>query len=1777
MGIGASAGGLQALESFFGSLPPEPGAAFVVVQHLSPDFRSLMVELLQRHTQLPVSVIEDGMVLELNQVYVLPPGMMVSLQGQQLWLEERSGGANDYPIDQFFLSLAQERGDRTIGILLSGTGSDGTEGLKAISRAGGIALVQSQETAQFGAMPSNPISSGLVDEILSPEELAQAVCEIIRYTATQAALTTDAAPLLPDEQLTRILDLLQEQENIDFSQYKIATLHRRIVHRLLLSKASSVEEYLTYLAATPEEVKNLRQDLLIGATRFFRDPEMWSRLQQEVLPRLIESLQPEQPLRLWVAACSTGEEVYSLAIVVHEVMEQLGKPHPVKLFATDIDEEALLIASQGVYPPTIGRDVGAERLDRFLKLEGSSYRIKKFLRAQVVFASHDLTQNPGFSQMHLVSCRNLLIYMQVSLQEQVLKLLHFSLASRGVLVLGPSEHLGATSHAFHTLDQQWKIFRKRQGVQLPMQRSIGSPTLQSVAPARTPKPVRSPYEQLLSEVLKLRFGDRPITCLLVDDTYQLRHIFLNTARLLDFPLGEINTNVLELVVPSLKVPLSTALHRVQRDQQPVLYSDIQVAELSPNQRLNLWVGGVDPKTTDPDAGNQWILLLEVAMLPDSANPEDETEFDPNADLSQHVRELEYELQQTRENLQTSIEELETANEEQQATNEELLASNEELQSTNEELQSVNEELYTVNSENQERIEQLTELTADIDNLLQSTDIGVVFLDQCLNIRKFTPAATEVFNFRMGDTGRPLTELVNHLDLDHITALIQQVAEYQTVQETEATNLKTGDRLLLRILPYRREDGTTDGVVLTLIKVNDLKQVQDALMQSNRLLEGLYRNSPFGLALFDSELRFLRLNQTLADINGLTIAAHIGQTVQELLPDLQATIQPYLQQVLDTHSPVTFEISGTTPAHPGVERTWLASYYPVVLDDEQGGVGAIITDITAQKQIQAELTESQALVQQIAEASPAVLALFELPSGKTAYINSAIENLLGYTPDEIYQDGEEILAHHVHPEDMAVVQAHFAALAQTQTGNVLSYEYRARHKDGSWHWIYQRNVVFRRNADGTVQQVLGVGTDITERVEVQAALQHNETLLRATLLSTPITLWTQDHDLRYTWIHNPTEGLRLENMIGRRDEDFLPAAKATALTQLKQQVLDTGEVCHHEFSLQTGDSPHVFDLTLTPQRDRTGQIVGLTGVAIDITRTKQTETQLQKLTQRLEQAQQIAHIGDWEYDFEQDHITWSTEVFRITGIDPAAGVPSIPELFSLVHPDDRTLLTNLLDQDPDLPQALNVDIRILPKNTSGHRHINIIGRSVADDTGHLTRLYGTVMDVTNRKQAEADLEYRAFFDPLTHIPNRAFFLQHLKLSVSRVSRDTTYQFAVLYLDLDDFKAINDSLGHAAGDQLLIQIARRLDDILRPGDIVSRLGGDEFAILLEKTAYPELALQIAHRVQATIAQPMAIDSAQISTTSSIGIAFYETDNPWHSETAVLENADIAMYQAKRKGPGNIELFHPTLRAQRVDQVELKVGIVQALEQHEFLLYYQPLVDLQRRLVIGFECLVRWQHPQRGLLSPLEFLPVVRSSQLMPGLEGWILKQACRQVHQWQQRFELDTAFCMNVNVSADFLKHASFMDSLRLALSESAVNPQHICLEITEHSFISRSSTVDTVLREVNHLGIKIALDDFGTGYSSLSYLHRLPIDVIKIDQSFIQSLDAEASLTSITRGIVNLAHQLDLNVIAEGIETPRQLEFVTELSCNVGQGYLFSHPVGEQEAERFIQNPHLFNN
>ena len=1082
--IGASAGGLQALESFFSKLPDHPNAAFVVVQHLSPDHRSMMTEILQRKTPMQVNPIENGMEIEAGQVYLLPPSKHLVVKNRRFSLLD-SPDSFDYPIDKFFHSLVREWQDKTIAILLSGTGRDGTEGIQAVSRVGGIGLVQSPETAQFSSMPSSAIPSGLIDEILSPEELAQTVFELIRYSDNFPDSSPEEAVLIDPEQLQTILDLLAEREEIDFSHYKISTLARRIHHRCALTHGSSLKEYINLLQNSEEEQKLLRRDLLISVTQFFRDRPAWELLESQVLPELIASLQPQEQLRIWVSACATGEEAYSMAILVDEAIAKADKEIQVKIFATDIDSDALEATSKGIYPEDIGKDISPERLEKYFTFTGEHFRVKRFLREMLIIAPHDLTKNAGFSKMNLVSCRNVLIYMQPQLQQHVLRLLHFALASQGVLFLGSSETLGDLSEEFSTLQAKWKVFRKRRDTTLSMGQITRQPIVNEIsASSRTKARTDRQIDRLLLEVFKYCLNEQPLTCLLVNHDNQLLRIFYNAAQLLEFPVGEAILDVTEIVNPGLKLPLSTALHRAKRDRQPVLYTGIKIERNKEELNVSLRVSS---QAENLILGDYLIVVLEIEAP--RVSPPVAIQFDIDEEAANQLTELEYELQQTRENLQVTIEELETTNEEQQATNEELLASNEELQSINEELQSVNEELYTVNAEHQTKIQELTQLNNDIDNLLRSTDIGVIFLDRRLNIRKFTPAATVAINIKPNDVGRPIADITNNLELANLSAIFQQAIDRQESLEQEVKITPTGEQLLMRVNLYLRENGDDDGIVITFVKIDELKRVQEELHRTNSLLENLYTTSPVGLSLHDGDFRYLRINQALADINGFTIEEHLGKTIAEIVPQLSATIEPLLHRVIETNRPIcNVEIHGSTPAAPNFKRYWSVSYYPVDLLNGNKGVGSVVIDITDRIEAEKSLLESEA---KLLEAQRlANLGNWEIEIGKffdleTARASWSAEmfHIYGLDPNSSVPTFAELLEFHP-PEDQAKIRSAFNQLFCDCTD--YSLDLRCDRPDGQTRYL---NTIGRALCDdrGEVMKLYGTVMDITSRKQIEAEL------------------------------------------------------------------------------------------------------------------------------------------------------------------------------------------------------------------------------------------------------------------------------------------------------------------------------------------------------------------------------------------------------------------------------------------------------------------------------------------------------------------------------------------------------------------------------------------------------------------------------------------------------------------------------------------------------------------
>lgn len=1092
--IGSSAGGVQALETFFKNLPDLPNAAFVIIPHLSPDYESMMTVIIQRQTQLPVQTVTENLAIAPQKVYVIPPGQNMTLEDGKFNLREQTERLN-YPINIFFKSVAKSQKEKAICILLSGTGTDGNEGLQAISKAGGIALVQSAETAEFTSMPTNAIPSGFVDEILSPQELANTVYDIVRFVdSNNEPSKIDQQGIIHQEKLQEILDILLETQGINFSEYKVSTLGRRILHRCALNSNMNLDRYINLLKESEQETYRLCQDLLIGATNFFRDPPAWEFLQEQILPQIINSLSLEQQVRIWIPACATGEEAYSMAMIVYEALENANKSIPVKIFATDLDSEALEIASKGFYESHLTREISQERLDKFFKIEPGGYQVKPLLREMLIFASHDLTKNAGFSKMHLVSCRNVLIYMQQRLQNYVLRLLHFALVPQGVLFLGSAEVLGEAIDQFTVLEPRWKIYRRSQNSQLSLTPVSSQVIATPLKLSNTQKSNNSFLEKKIESAYKFYFGNRQVTCVLIDHNNRPLHIFYDSAKLISLPLGEVKLDIASMLPNNLKLPLITAIHRARREKTSVLYTAINVEHDNQELMINMRVG---PESRESVLENNLFIILEIhrenqVMSSVSLSTSISTE------TSQQLAELENELQQTRENLQVTIEELETTNEEQQATNEELLASNEELQSTNEELQSVNEELYTLNNEYQQKIQQLTELNTDIDNLLSSTTIGVLFLDNQLKIRKFTPAATRIINLTSTDQNRPIAHITNNLNCSNLIELLEEVIKNENPIEKEVIIPATGENLLMHINLYLRQNNTKDGLVVTFVNIDQLKNAEHELNQVNYLLENFYETSPVGLGLQNQQLQYIRINQALAEMNQLTISESLGKTLAELNPDLNAQVEPLLHQVIVTKKAVlNTEIYYTNNAVPDSESYWSANYYPINLLDGSTGVASVVTEITQLKQIQQKLQQSQNFVQHITESSPDIIFVYHLDEQKIIYINSAVQEILGYQPEEITEMNKYALTSLTSPEDISSVKEYLQNFNNISDDQVNEIELRIMNKNGNWLWFYIRSVIFHRTDNTIPQQILGICTNISHRKQIEEELiERNHSLEQA---------------------------------------------------------------------------------------------------------------------------------------------------------------------------------------------------------------------------------------------------------------------------------------------------------------------------------------------------------------------------------------------------------------------------------------------------------------------------------------------------------------------------------------------------------------------------------------------------------------------------------------------------------------------------------------------------------
>ena len=931
VGIGASAGGLETLNTFFSTLPPDSSMAFVVIQHLSPQHKSIMAALLNKQTRMPVDQIADGMKLEPNHVYLNPPGKNVAIFKSSLQLlEPIKSSAINMPVDFFFRSLAEDQGENAIGIIFSGTGSDGAQGIRAIKGEGGMAMAQQPETAKYDGMPKSAIATGLVDFILPVEKMPEALIHYVRHPVLLPLDKIKFAAPPVKHLIQKVFALIRSATGHDFSHYKPKTIARRIERRLAVHQINKLSDYVLYLQKNPAEIDLLFKNLLIGVTSFFRDPETYDVLTKQILPELLIKKAPDESIRFWVAGCSTGEEAYSLGMILSEAMESANKHFGIQIFATDIDAAALDTARRGSYPASIGSDVSRERLDRFFIKEPGAFKVKKRLRDMVVFSMQNVAKDPPFSRLDLVSCRNLMIYLDSTLQQKIISLFHYTLKPGGILVLGTSESIGDHTDYFRSLNSKWKIFECKKGeaaaaVAYPAEFNNDA-RQDSEYDLKNRLPIIGAV-QALAEMAIL--NEYSLSGVVINDKFEIQHFVGMTDRYLAPPTGEPSFNILKMAREDLKLPLMTALHQAVRGKAKTFCKNIRVNLNGVFSIVDISVSRLAGKGLPP--GLLLVIFEDKTPQKKVANMQPEAQENEKADPARQS--VEQELQATREYLQATIEELETSNEELKSANEELQSVNEELQSTNEELetskeelQSTNEELATVNEELQNKVDEFSKASDDLNNLLAATHIASLFLDTDLCIKRYTPSAAKIISLIQTDIGRPLNDLKTSFPEVDFVALARNVLKDLNTVEMEIQS-KEFIWYALKIMPYRTADNVIDGVVITFVDVQKIKQADKI-----RRLATVLEDSNDAVTVLDLKGNILSWNKGARRMYGWTEAEACRMNIRELVPqDHLRELEPLIAKITQGESAISSKVLRKTKTGEIVE-VWLTG---TALSDESG--------------------------------------------------------------------------------------------------------------------------------------------------------------------------------------------------------------------------------------------------------------------------------------------------------------------------------------------------------------------------------------------------------------------------------------------------------------------------------------------------------------------------------------------------------------------------------------------------------------------------------------------------------------------------------------------------------------------------------------------------------------------------------------------------------------------------------------------------------------------------
>ncbi len=1665
VGVGGTSDDAEALYHFLRQLPRDANMAVVVYFNDTPpdhpDFSKL------KHT---IVSIKHGLPIAPNQIYLAPVDRKFHVvDGVFQFPAKRATCEALSSLDEFFSQIAQSFQEYSIGLLLGGNDQEGLSGLKVIHQMGGLVAVNTDKPEPHQRNLQNVLDSGLADIVDQARNLSGRIQATLRGFPFNLG-TEDLLKKQDKQELQRIFELLQEKTRHDFSTYKRSTFYRRLGKRMAIRHANNISAYRRSLEQHPDEIISLYNELLIGVTRFFREPEVWNTLYRLIKEHLENAPASSCVFRAWCAACSTGQEAYTLAMVFQEALAELSASQPdsidkskisLQVFATDLNATSIAKARKGIYPSDIADEISPERLERFFRKHEVGYQINKDIREMIVFAPHNLITDPPFSRIDFLTCRNLLIYLTPDVHEVLISRFHHSLNPNGIMVLGSSESTGAAAALFTSLHPTMQIYRRleiasdKKQVELLSTISLNLSNQMSHSELLPPMKQKKSanHQHLLDHLLSQHFARAAV---LVNTIGDILYISGKTGNYLEPPSGKASLNILAMARPGIHSALNEAFHDALLKQQASRVTARQERNGDDEAFIDIIVQPVPEEAGYQDS---LVVIFNETVAPTIAD----THKPPAQKVLENARikTIEQKLQSTRAELQSAREALQHLREEMQTSNEELMSTNEELQSTNEELTTSTEELRTMN---EELIRSRHEAEMSLDSytdLFDSAPVGYFILNRNATIQQANLAGAELLGMaREQLIGGHLSMFVTEADRPIFARCLDKTFTKPEAQECEVSVWQGANtQRQVRILALGLPDGTTVRVVID--DITDRKKTELALIENEQLLQEMSAMARIGGWEFDIATG---VGHWTAEVDRIHEIDHVDvNSVSNGLSffsgEWRSKLESAVQAAIHHGTPYDLELQMTTAKG---NRKWIRTVCVPPQDKlHRTRLRGAIQDITEYKRIQLHEQMRNRVLELLAEDA----ALNEI-------LKTLVLGIESQNPDLICS----ILL--VDKQGL-----HFTTGAAPNLPDAYN------------------------KAIETVTIGMGVGSCGTaaftgERVIVEDIHTH--------------PYWEPYKDLAA--------------------EAGLAACWSEPIKDKSGKVLGSFAMYHRQPS-----SPTTEDIRLIEQTAK------LAGIAIEKSQLKE---ELEFFTLVFQNSTEAMMVMDAEGII----LTTNPAFTQITGYS-AEEVKG--HLSNTLDPHLRhSPMFQTMWQEIDSTGKWQGEKWNNRKNGEAYLEWMSIN-TIRQSDGSAYRYVLLFSDITQKKRSEELIWQQANFDPLTSLPNRRMFRDRIDQEIKKSRRDGLL-LAILFIDLDRFKEVNDTLGHEMGDKLLVEAAERIRSCVRESDTVARLGGDEFTIILNDLEDHGSVERITQSILDKLSEPFVLGEDLTYVSASIGITLYPDDASDIDE--LLRNADQAMYAAKDHGRNRYHYFTPSMQRAAQTRMRLANDLRHALSNDEFRLHYQPIIALRTGEIHKAEALIRWHHPRQGLISPEDFIPIAEDTGLIVDIGDWVFKQAAREVKRFRETYHPD--FQISINKSpVQFLNtnHRNHFNWIT-CLKELALPGDSFIVEITENLLLDMDQGVTEQLFAFRDAGIQVAIDDFGTGYSSLSYLKKFDIDYLKIDRIYVNNLVPDSNDLALCEAIIVMAHKLGLKVVAEGVESALQRDLLLEAGCDFAQGYFFSAPL-----------------